>query len=114
MAKEVNYTPEMVARIVDVYSAAETDEDRAQAVEDLAVEMDRKPQSIRMRLVREGVYKAKAYKAKDGSEPVTKEELVTRIAAAIGTDTELSGLERAAKATLHVILSAVEKRTETV
>ena len=112
MAKTVNYTPEMVSRMVEVYTAAESDDARAAAVELLATEFNRKPQSVRMRLVREGVYVAKAYKAKNGGEPVTKEDLVTRIAQAIGTDDELSGLERAAKNTLHLILDAVTPNTE--
>ena len=102
-----SYTAEQVAEMREVYCAAESDDDRAAAVELLAARFGRKAQSVRMKLVREGVYVAKAYKAKDGNAPITKEQLVSNIAEAIGTDNELVGLERAAKNTLRIILDAV-------
>lgn len=107
------YTDEQVAEMIGLYNAAENDDERAVAVETLAKRFGTKPQSVRMKLVREGVYVAKSYKTKSGDRPVTKETLVTEIGEAIGTDDELIGLERAAKNTLFIILRAVTRETET-
>jgi hypothetical protein len=68
--KNVNYTPEMTAKIVDDYQAGVT-------VEQIADAIDKSVRSVRSKLVREGVYvaapKAKARKA---DEPTKKELLI--------------------------------------
>lgn len=70
--KNVNYTPEMTARIVDDYQAGIT-------VEQIADSIEKSVRSVRSKLVREGVYvaapKAKARKA---DEP-TKKELLNHL-----------------------------------
>jgi hypothetical protein len=68
--KNLNYTPEMTAKIVDDYQAGVT-------VEQIADAIDKSVRSVRSKLVREGVYvaapKAKARKA---DEPTKKELLI--------------------------------------
>ena len=70
--KNVNYTPEMTARIVDDYQSGIT-------VEDIADAIDKSVRSVRSKLVREGVYVAQPKaKARKKDEP-TKKELLNHL-----------------------------------
>jgi len=67
--KNVNYTPEMTAKIVDDYQAGIT-------VEQIADAIDKSVRSVRSKLVREGVYVAQPKaKARKADEPTKKEFL---------------------------------------
>lgn len=68
--KNVNYTPEMTAKIVDDYQAGIT-------VEQIADAIDKSVRSVRSKLVREGVYVAQPKaKARKADEPTKKELLI--------------------------------------
>jgi len=70
--KNVNYTPEMTAKIVDDYQAGIT-------VEQIADAIDKSVRSVRSKLVREGVYVAQPKaKARKVVEP-TKKELLNHL-----------------------------------
>jgi len=102
--KKQNYTDAQAAQMVERYEAAQTDEQRAVVVDELAHEFAKGVRSIRAKLVREGVYVKKAYKTKTGDKAETKENIVTDIASTLGVaDDQLGGLEKATKKALTLI-----------
>ena len=102
--KKVNYTPEQTAILVDAYTSVDTDETRAAVVEKYADEFGKPAQSIRAKLVSEGVYVAKAYKTKKGDKPESKAAIVAGIARILGVDQErVESLEKANKTALNLI-----------
>lgn len=106
MAKTVNYTDEMTTELVAAYTAADSDEARASVVATYAEKFEKKVQSIRQKLSREGVYVKKARTTKNGEEIVKKEDLVSRIAEAMGVEAE--AFESLAKANKNVLLKLAE------
>lgn len=70
MAAQTNYTAEMTAKAVEMYTAGST-------VEDIAAAIGKGVRSVRSKLVREGVYVApeKAAKAPKAEGPTKKEML---------------------------------------
>lgn len=99
-AKVVNYTAEQTAEIVFRYNAGE-------AVEQIAESFGKSVRSIVAKLSREGVYVAKA-KSKAEAR-VKKDELVAKIAEAIGADeADLDSLEKATAKALQLVLNAVK------
>jgi len=104
MAKTVNYTPENVARLREVYNPEDTLENRTAQVQALAMELGKTPASIRAKLSHEGLYVKAERKAKDGSAiSPTKEKLAGYIAKMIGLDPDVTGLEKANKVALKTI-----------
>ena len=102
--KNVNYTDAQAAQMVERYEAAQTDEQRAAIVEELAHEFGKTVRSVRAKLVREGVYVKKTYKTKTGDKAETKENIVDDIARALGVASDqLGGLEKATKKALNLI-----------
>ena len=100
----MNYTREQTDYIVGVYESEPTME----TVNQLAEELEKSPKSIIGKLSREGVYKRNVYVSKSGCAPVTKVELVTTIAYALGLEPDrLEGLEKAPKQ----VLLLLEKET---
>ena len=107
--KKMNYTPEQTAMLVDAYTSVDTDETRAAVVAMYAEEFGKNPQSIRAKLVSEGVYVAKAYKTKKGDKPESKQAIVANIAALLGVDQEkVESLEKANKTSLYLVRGAIE------
>jgi hypothetical protein len=104
-AKVVNYTPEMTAEMLAAYVLSPSKE----TVSALATQFGKTTRSIVAKLSREGVYRKAEYVNKNGEKPVDKEILVNAIAKAIACDAEkLAGLEKANKATLKMLLEALE------
>lgn len=100
----------VVAEMVAAYTEAETDEDRADVVLMLAEKLGKTVQSVRAKLVREGVYKAKARTTKTGEPVVSKEKLVQDIEKAMGLEVgDLESLEKATKRVLKLVYEAVRK-----
>lgn len=103
------YTPEVTAKLVAAYEAAESAEARQEVMEATAEELGVKVASVRAKLVREEVY-VKAEKTAKRS--ATKAELVAALAEAVGTSTEkLESLEKATAKALTVVLAALNART---
>ena len=101
----VNYTKEQVEYMIDKYNESPTRE----TVETLSEELGKSTKSIIGKLSREGVYQKAVYVSKTGELPVTKKELVIKLADAVDGDLEeLEGLEKAPKKELKYLLSLVE------
>lgn len=95
MEKIANYSAEQVEAIVAGYKAGE-------AVEVLAVKVGKSVRSVVAKLSREGVYVAKAKAA--GAGKVTKADLIEKIAAKFGVESEkLDSLEKATKEALEIL-----------
>ena len=96
----MNYNEEQTKRIVEAYQSSPNRE----TVEALAKELSKSIKSIIGKLSREGVYKRNVYVSKSGCAPVTKVELVTTIAYALGLEPDrLEGLEKAPKQVLLLL-----------
>ena len=108
-AKAVNYPAEMVERMVEVYTSAESDADRAEAVKALATETGKTVRSITAKLSSLGVYRKAEKVTKTGAKVETKAEIVGEIASALDLDTDaVASLANASKAALTALRSAVK------
>jgi transposase-like protein len=70
--KNVNYTPELTAQIVDQYQ-------QGVDVEAIAAAIDKSVRSVRSKLVREGVYIAKPKTTTRKANEPTKKELLNQL-----------------------------------
>ena len=70
--KNVNYTPELTAQIVDQYQ-------QGVDVEAIAAAIDKSVRSVRSKLVREGVYVAKPKTTTRKANEPTKKELLNQL-----------------------------------
>ena len=70
--KNVNYTPELTAQIVDQYQ-------QGVDVEAIAAAIDKSVRSVRSKLVREGVYVAKPKVTTRKANEPTKKELLNQL-----------------------------------
>ena len=70
--KNVNYTPELTAQIVDQYQ-------QGVDVEAIAAAIDKSVRSVRSKLVREGVYIAKPKTTTRKANEPTKKELLNKL-----------------------------------
>lgn len=102
----VNYTDEMVTELVGAYTEAETDSARTEVVNQYAEKFGKNAASIRAKLVREGVYVAKAKVTKAGDPIVRKADLVAQIEATTGV--EFPSLVKASKADLVELARFIE------
>lgn len=104
MSKETLYTEEVVTRMVEDYTSADTDEARADVVNDFAEELGATVQSVRSKLVNLGVYKAKQRVTKAGEAVESKAKIVSDIAKMMGVEEEVvESLEKATKPTLKLV-----------
>lgn len=114
MAKVVNYTPEMEARIREVYNGEATEAERKAQVAELAEEFGKKNSSVIGKMVRMGIYVPMSVKKANAGE--SKSDLVGEIANFIGVDSDLIGsLEKATKVALVKVrdaLAEAEKEEE--
>ena len=102
--KEVNYTPEMTAKMVGAYVANPSKD----TVEALAVEFGKTIRSIVAKLSREKVYVAKTYVTKAGEKAVKKDETADAIGAVLSlTESEIESLTKANKTALVKIFAAL-------
>ena len=100
----INYTQEMVDLMKEKYSANPTRE----TVEELARELNKSIKSVIGKLSREGVYQKTEYVTKTGEKPVTKRELVEKMAGVIGLEYQtLAGLEKSPKQALKSLTEAL-------
>ena len=98
------YTDKETEYMIEVYTSNPSKE----TVEDLAEKLQRSKKSIIGKLSREGVYRREVYVSKTGEKPVTKVEIVSNIADALGVEvSDLEGLEKSPKQTLRRLSKAV-------
>jgi len=99
-----NYSQKETEYIVEVYSDAPS----MGTVERLSEELSRSKKSIIGKLSREGVYRREVYVSKTGEKPVTKVEIVSNIADALGLEvSDLEGLEKSPKEVLRRLSKSV-------
>jgi hypothetical protein len=98
---ERNYSDEMVARMMEVYSATPTRE----TAEELAAEFEKPVRSVIAKLSNLGIYKAQARVTKSGAPVVRKEDIVAQIQATVGVS--VPTLAKATKQDLMTLLSAL-------
>tara|TARA_B100001964_G_scaffold77381_1_gene87649 strand:- start:438 stop:752 length:315 start_codon:yes stop_codon:yes gene_type:complete len=95
-----NYSNEQVSFMIEKYQAKPDRE----TVDKLAEELNKSIKSIIGKLSREGVYRKAVYKTKTGELPVTKAELIVKIADTLNANSEkLKGLEKAPKQELKYL-----------
>ena len=100
MAVAANYTQEQVDFMVAEYTKNPTRD----TVEKLTVSMSKSAKSIIGKLSREGVYQKTEYLTKAGEKPVTKQELVEKVAEILAVDYQaLAGLEKSPKSALKLL-----------
>ena len=100
-AKNVNYTPEQTAQIVNAYQKGET-------VEQIADALGKSVRSIVAKLSREGVYKKKEYKTKTGEAVVKKDAHAEAIGAILKlAENDVDSLTKANKSALKAIFEAL-------
>ena len=108
-----NYTAEMTAELVNGYTALESDEARANFVEEMAAKFEKSVPSVRAKLVREKAYVKPA--EDKSSAAVRKDALVAAIARLTNSEEEeLESLSKATKQALTIVygrLNALAKET---
>lgn len=105
--KAVNYTNEQTAQLVEKYNAGE-------GVELLAEFFGKSTRSIVAKLSREGVYKAKEYKTKNGETPEAKDLLAEKICKAANLPIDQAdSIAKANKQALIGILAALNRTLPT-
>jgi hypothetical protein len=100
MAKAINYTPELTAKIVDQYQAGVS-------VDDIAASIEKSVRSVRSKLVREGVYVAQPKATARKSDEPTKKELLNDLEAVYPFD--VNGLQGATKDAIKDLLTHFAK-----
>ena len=113
MAKPVNYTTEMTARAVELYTSVAdgTETERTAMVEQIADELEKSPRSIRSKLSREGVYIAKKPVSKvSGEAPAKKIELANRLVAITGANADAENVAKMNKLDIIAFINAFETR----
>ena len=94
MAVATNYTEEQV----EMMRARYQEEPTRETVENLAEELNKSIKSIIGKLSREGIYQKAIYKTKTGEIPITKSQLIQKIADLLEIDSsKIMGLENAPK-----------------
>lgn len=102
--KTPNYTDAQASELVEAYSAATNEGERETVVATFSEKFGKNVKSIRAKLVREGVYVKKTYKAKTGETPERKAAIVSDIARTLGVNAEVvESLEKATKPTLNLL-----------
>ena len=100
-AKNVNYTAEQTQAILDAYANGST-------VESIAETVGKSVRSIVAKLSREGVYKKKEYKTKNGEAVVKKDAHADAIGAILRLpENDIESLTKANKNALKAIFEAL-------
>lgn len=99
-----NYSESETAYMVEIYK----ENPCMNTIEVLVEQLKRSKKSIIGKLSREGVYRREVYVSKTGEKPITKMEIVSNIADAIGLEvSDLAGLEKSPKEVLRRLSKAV-------
>ena len=102
----INYTPEQVDWMSNLYNQTPS----RQTVEDIANILEKSTKSVIGKLAREGIYQKAEYVSKTGEKPITKVQLVAKLAAALDLEVEkLEGLDKAPKGVLKLLCESVER-----
>ena len=103
-----NYTDEQVQYMVDKYTA----EPNRETVDKLAEKLNKSIKSIIGKLSREGVYQKAIYRTKTGEIPMTKGEIIVKVAEILEAEyNRLAGLEKSPKQDLKYLYELVRRLT---
>ena len=106
----VNYTADQVSKMVETYSAADSQESRKEAVASIAKSLGKTVKSVIAKLSREGVYVKAQAVTKTGSKVIRKETIVKAIATSLDLEfSQIKSLGKATKADLEVLALALSK-----
>ena len=101
-----NYTEEQVQYMVDQYTA----KPNRDTVDLLADELNKSIKSIIGKLSREGVYQKAIYRTKTGEVPMTKGEIIVKVAYLLDADYgRLAGLEKSPKQDLKYLYELIRR-----
>ena len=102
MAKTVNYTPEQVSKMLEMYNELGND-----GIEEIAAVLQKTVRSVRSKLVREGVYQAvpRTTVKKDGGP--SKKQLLNELQEIVGFD--VTGFSGATKPAIEQIIDRLRK-----
>lgn len=110
-AKNVNYTPEMTAELVEAYKAETTDEGRKATVEAFAAKFAKNTKSVVAKLSREGVYVKPTVAGKKGG--VKKETVVDALVKRVPMpENDASSLAKANLTALKRLVEAFDSMTD--
>ena len=112
MTKNVYDDKVIVAQMITIYKAANTQEERIEAVKLISKNLSKSEASVRSKLSFLGVYIPKERTTKSGGPIVKKSELVDQIVDELGldlTEAEATSLEKATKVTLKKLLGLKER-----
>ncbi len=99
-----NYTDEQVQYMVDKYTA----NPNRKTVDKLAEKLNKSIKSIIGKLSREGVYQKAIYRTKTGEIPMTKGEIIVKVAEILEAEYDrLAGLEKSPKQDLKYLYELV-------
>lgn len=104
--KTVNYSPQAVEHMVEVYASATSDSERKEVVHSLASELGKTVKSVIAKLSREGAYIKATPVTKTGSKIETKAQIVADIEQMARTT--MPTLAKASKADLEKLRSYLE------
>ena len=103
-----NYTDEQVQYMVDKYTA----QPNRETVDKLAEKLNKSIKSIIGKLSREGVYQKAIYRTKTGEIPMTKGEIIVKVAEILEAEyNRLAGLEKSPKQDLKYLYELVRRLT---
>ena len=112
--KVVNFTAEQTVELVNSYQNAQNAVERKTVVESSAIALGKSVASIRMKLVREGVYVKETPTTKTGEPVQDKENLADLIASFLPEvldEASVSSLAKSNKKALKLILKTVQELT---
>jgi len=104
MAKTQNYTDVQTQRIKELYEAHGNS-----GIQLIADELEKSPNSVRAKLVREGIYVTPEKPIKARKNGPSKKEIIREFEAFGFSTTALDGLQGATKAALNEVKSYIDK-----
>ena len=113
--KVVNFSADQTVELCNAYNLADSTESRKNVVSAYAAKFGKSDASIRMKLVREGVYVKPEATTKTGEVVIDKEKLADQIASFIPESVDeasVSSLAKANKKILKQIFKLVSELTE--
>ena len=103
-----NYSATDVADMLEIYTAANTAEERKGAVSVIAKSFGKTVKSVIAKLSREGVYVKAAKVTKTGAPVTRKEDIVKAIASSLDLEfADIKSLGKATKADLEILAEAL-------
>jgi len=100
------YTEEQTELAIKLYLEAGKDNS---IIPEIAEKLGKNTRSVIGKLSREGIYEKQVYTTKQGGAPITKKELVHKIAIALDMDLKaVAGLEKAPKSDLQNLSNRLE------